>query len=93
MHLSGLEGFEVVTGGRTLSGAYHGQRSSPLEGHLQVRMLDEEGNPLKGRYLVKSTKSGASERLAGYYEVEVPHSVLQMGTGRIDLSWVDFYRR
>ena len=56
-------------------------------------MLDKKGNPLKGRYLVKSTRSGVSERVAGYYEVEVPHSVLQNGTGRMDLSWVDFYRR
>ena len=93
MHLSGLEEFEVAVGGRKLSAAYHGQSFSPPEGHLQIRMLDKKGNPLKGRYLVKSTRSGVSERVAGYYEVEVPHSVLQNGTGRMDLSWVDFYRR
>ena len=93
MHLAGLEEFEVAVGGRKLSAAYHGQSFSPPEGHLQARMLDKKGNPLKGRHLIKSTRSGVSERVAGYYEVEVPHSVLQNGTGRMDLSWVDFYRR
>ena len=93
MHLSGLEGLEVTVGKRTMSGAYRGQSPSAPEGHLKARMLDEEGNPLQGRYLVKGTGARGAERIAGYYEVEVPQSVLQSGPKTIGLKWFDFYRR
>jgi len=93
IHLAGLEGFGVTVGDQTFSGSYHGENSHSRKDHLQTRMLDAEGNPLKGRYLVESTGPNSSKRIAGYYEAEVPQSVLKTGTRKIDLRWVDFYRR
>ena len=93
IHLAGLEGFGVTVGDQTFSGSYHGENSRSRKDHLQTRMLDAEGNPLKGRYLVESTGPNSSKRIAGYYEAEVPQSVLKTGTRKIDLRWVDFYRR
>jgi len=93
IHLAGLEGFGVTVGDQTFSGSYHGENSRSRKDHLQTRMLDAEGNPRKGRYLVESTGPNSSKRIAGYYEAEVPQSVLKTGTRKIDLSWVDFYRR
>ena len=93
IHLAGLEGFGVTVGDQTFSGSYHGENSRSRKDHLQTRMLDAEGNPRNGRYLVESTGPNSSKRIAGYYEAEVPQSVLKTGTRKIDLSWVDFYRR
>ncbi len=56
-------------------------------------MLDAKGNPLKGRYLLKSNGPNSSKRIVGYYEAQVPQSALKSGAKMIDLSWVDFYRR
>ena len=93
IHLPGLEGLGVTVGDQTFSGAYHGENVPSRKDHLKTRMLDAEGNPLKGRYLVKSTGPNSSKRIVGYYEAEVPQSVLKTGTKKIGLSWVDFYRR
>ena len=49
LHLTGLEGFGVTVGGKIFSGSYHGENSRSREDRLQTRMLDAEGNPLKGR--------------------------------------------
>ena len=93
IHLTGLEGFGVTVGGKTFSGSYHGENSRSREDRLQTRMLDAEGNPLKGRYLLNPADPDFPKRVAGYYEAEVPQSVLKTGTRKVDLSWVDFYRR
>ncbi|MDP7497582.1 MAG: hypothetical protein QGI77_14170, partial [Roseibacillus sp.] len=93
IHLAGLEGFEVTVGGKTFSGAYHGENFPSRKDRLQIRMLDAEGNPLKGRYLLKFTGPDSQERIAGYYEAEVPQMALKTGAKKIDLSWVDFFRQ
>jgi hypothetical protein len=93
LHLTGLEGFGVTVGGKTFSGSYHGENFPSGKNRLQTRMLDVKGNLLKGRYLLKSTGPNASKRIAGFYEAEVPQFALQNGAQKIDLSWVDFYRR
>ena len=53
---------------------------------LKIRMLDSKGNSLKGRYLLKGSK-----KIPGYFEVDLPLSKL-MGTRKIELRWIDFYR-
>ncbi len=93
IHLAGLEGLGVTVGDQTFAGSYHGEDFAPGKGDLRTRQLDAEGNPLKGRYLVKSDGPNSSKRIAGYYEAEVPQSILNPETKRIDLRWVDFYRR
>ncbi len=93
IHLAGLEGFEVTVGGKTFSGAYHGENFPSRKDRLQIRMLDAEGNPLKGRYLLKFTGPDSQERIVGYYEAEVPQMALKTGAKKIDLSWVDFFRQ
>ena len=93
LHLTGLEGFRTTIEGKTFTGSYHGENTPPRKDRLQTRMLDAKGNPLKGRYLLKSTAPNASKRIIGYYEAEVPQSVFKSGAKKIDLSWVDFYRR
>jgi len=93
LHLTGLEGFGVTVGGEIFSGSYHEGNLPPRKDRLQTRMLDAKGNPLKGRYLLKATGPNASKRIIGYYEAEVPQSVFKSGAKKIDLSWVDFYRR
>ena len=60
---------------------------------LKVRMLDAQGKALEGRYLRASTGPKAPGRIAGYYEAELPQLALQGGARKIDLHWVDFYRR
>ena len=82
MHLAGLEGFGVSIDGKLLPGK-----------DLDVRMLDTRGRLLKGRYLQKSTAGGSVRRIAGYYEVEIPQEVLLGDAKKINLNWVDFYRR
>jgi len=82
LHLAGLEGFGLTIGKKVLT------RSD-----LKVRMLDAKGKPLPGRYLLKSTGPNASKRIAGYYEVELPATLLTAAVKEIKLSWVDFYRR
>ncbi|MFP6903783.1 MAG: hypothetical protein VCG02_01095, partial [Verrucomicrobiota bacterium] len=89
LHLGGLEGFKVTVGERVFSGAYH----PPGRNALKVRMLDAQGKALEGRYLRASTGPKASRRIPGYYEAEVPQLALQGGASKIDLDWVDFYRR
>jgi arylsulfatase A-like enzyme len=89
LHLGGLEGFRVTVGERIFSGAYH----PPGQNDLKVRMLDVQGKALEGRYLRGSTGPKAPGRIAGYYEAEVPQLALQGGATKIDLDWVDFYRR
>ncbi|MFP6873304.1 MAG: hypothetical protein VCA55_07305 [Verrucomicrobiales bacterium] len=82
MHLTGLEGLGVSVDGKLLA-----------DKDLDVRMLDAKGKPLKGRYLLESTGPNSSKAIAGYYEAEVPQEALGDGVKKIDLSWVDFYRR
>ena len=91
--LSGLEGFEIKVGGKTFSGAYHGEDAPRRDNCLPVRMLDTGGRPLSGRYLIESDKSGVTNRREGYYEIEVPQALLNSEARAIELSWVDFYRR
>ena len=91
--LSGLEGFEIKVGGKTFSGAYHGEGAPRRDNCLPVRMLDKGGRPLSGRYLIESDKSGVTNRREGYYEIEVPQALLNSEARAIELSWVDFYRR
>lgn len=93
LHLTGLEGFGVTVGGEIFSGSYHGENFTPRKDRLQTRMLDAKGNLLKGRYLLKSTGPNSQKRIVGYYEAQVPQSALKSGAKKIDLSWVDFYRR
>ena len=40
-----------------------------------------------------STGPNSSKRIVGYYEAQVPQSALKSGAEKIDLNWVDFYRR
>jgi len=93
LHLTGLEGFGVTVGGGIFSGPYHGENFPSDKDRLQTRMLDLKGNPLKGRYLLKFTPPNSQKRIAGYYEAEVPQLALISGAKKIDLSWIDFYRR
>ena len=82
LQLAGLEGFTLTVEKKVL------RRSD-----LKVRMLDSKGKPLPGRYLLKPTGANASKRVAGYYEVELPATLLTAAVKEIKLSWVDFYRR
>ena len=93
LHLTGLEGFGVTIGGKIFSGAYRGENFPSGKDRLQTRMLDLKGNLLKGRYLLKFTPPNSQKRIAGYYEAEVPQLALISGAKKIDLSWIDFYRR
>ena len=81
LHLAGLEGFSVSVGNKKL-----------LRRDLNVRMLDAKGIPLEGRYLRKPTGPNSSKRIAGYFEAKVPRATL-IDADKINLNWVDFYRR
>jgi hypothetical protein len=81
LHLAGLEGFSVSVGNKKL-----------IRRDLNVRMLDAKGIPLEGRYLRKSTGPNTSKRIVGYFEAKVPRANL-MDAEKINLNWVDFYRR
>jgi hypothetical protein len=76
LHLGGLEGFSVSNG-----------TTSMTKSDMQVRMLDKEGKPLPGKYLLKELAKGA------YYEVQLPAGFLEKGVTTLEMSWVDFYRR
>jgi len=93
LHLTGLERFGVTIGGKIFTGAYYGENFPSHKDRLQTRMLDVKGNPLKGRYLLKFTPPNSQKRIAGYYEAEVPQTELKSGARKIELSWVDFYRK
>ena len=60
---------------------------------LQIRMLDLKGNPVEGKYLLKSLGPNKSKRIEGYYEATIPKSLLTEDTKEIEIRWVDFYRR
>ena len=75
LHLGGLEGFDVSNGTTSVS------RSD-----MQVKMVDKDGKPLAGKYLLKEQAKGA------YYEVELPAELLGKGVTTLKMSWVDFYR-
>jgi len=81
LHLAGLEGFSVSAGNKKM-----------IRRDLNVRMLDAKGIPLEGRYLRKSTGPNTSKRIVGYFEAKVPRANL-MDAEKINLNWVDFYRR
>jgi len=81
LHLAGLEGVSISSGKKSMN------RSD-----LNVRMLDLKGNPVAGRYLLKSLGPNKSERIKGYFEVTVPASLLTPETKELQISWVDFYR-
>jgi hypothetical protein len=53
---------------------------------MQVKMVDKDGKPLAGKYLLKEQAKGA------YYEVELPAQLLGKGVTTLKMSWVDFYR-
>lgn len=93
IYLRGLEGFELKVGDQTFSGAYHGEGVPRPDGHLPTRMLDAKGSPLSGRYLVESGQGADPGRRGGYYEIQIPQSLLSRKAPAIELSWVDFYRR
>ena len=76
LHLGGLEGFDVSNGTTSVS------RSD-----MQVKMVDKDGKPLAGKYLLKEQAKGA------YYEVKLPAQLLGKGVTSLEMSWVDFYRR
>ena len=80
VHLRGLEGFSVTAGEKTLR--------APRD--LKVRLLDNKGKRLPGRYL--PTGPDAAKKIPGYFEVRLPTAELK-AFKKIDLSWVDFYRR
>ncbi len=82
LHLTGLEGFSVSNGKKTM-----------IRSDLDIRMLDLKGNPLKGPYLLKSLGPNKSKRIEGYYEATIPKSLLTPQTKELQISWVDFYRR
>jgi hypothetical protein len=81
LHLRGLEGFSVSNGKKTIP------RSD-----LNIRMLDPKGNPVEGKYLLKSLGQNKSKRIEGYYEATIPQSLLTEDTKEIEIHWVDFYR-
>lgn len=80
-------------GDQTFLGAYQGEGVPRPDGHLPTRMLDAEGSPLSGRYLVESGQGADPGRQGGYYEIQIPQSLLSRKASAIELSWVDFYRR
>ncbi|MFP6751133.1 MAG: hypothetical protein VB855_05625 [Pirellulaceae bacterium] len=75
LHLGGLEGFNVSNG-----------TTSVMKEQMQVKMLDKDGKPLPGKYLLKDQAKG------GYYEVQLPAQLLGKGVTTLEMSWVDFYR-
>ena len=75
LHLGGLEGFNVSNG-----------TMSVMKEEMQVKMLDKDGKPLVGKYLLKEQAKG------GYYEVRLPAQLLGKGVTTLKMSWVDFYR-
>ena len=75
LHLGGLEGFDVSNGTTSVS-----------KSDMQVKMVDKDGKPLAGKYLLKEQAKGA------YYEVELPAQLLGKGVTTLKMSWVDFYR-
>ena len=93
LHLGGLEGFEVSNHKKTLKGFHMSKKSNGdrKEG-LNIRMLDPKGNPVEGKYLLKSLGQNKSKRIEGYYEATIPQSLLTEDTKEIEIHWVDFYR-
>ena len=84
LHLAGLEGFKVSNGKTILKGFHMSNKSNGTrKEELTIRMLDLEGNPVKGKYLLKSK---------GYYEVSIPPSLLTPEVKELEINWVDFYR-
>ncbi|MFP6900387.1 MAG: hypothetical protein VCA36_05560, partial [Opitutales bacterium] len=81
LHLTGLEGFSVSNG-----------KKSMTRSDLNIRMLDAKGNPVEGRYLLKSLGPNKSKRIEGYYEVTLPPSLLTPEVKELKVRWVDFYR-
>ena len=78
-HLRGLEGVSAKVDGKLLLDEKQSPRTP-----LAVRMLDPNGKPLGGKYLLKKE---------GYYEVRIPPDALTDGARELELSWIDFYRR
>jgi alkaline phosphatase D len=94
LHLAGLEGFSVSTGKKILEGFHMSNKSNGArKEELQIRMLDLKGNPVEGKYLLKSLGPNKSKRIEGYYEATIPKSLLTEDTKEIEIRWVDFYRR
>jgi len=79
-HFSGLEGFKL----RVSDKVY--QRED-----LKIRMCNEKGKSLNGKYLLRHEK-GVSKKIPGYYEVELTKN-LPGKCKKITIDWIDFYRR
>ena len=90
LHLGGLEGFEVSNDKKTLKGFHVSNKSNDSrKEELKIRMLDDKGNPVDGKYLLKSLGPNKSKRIEGYYEATIPQSLLTKDTKEIEIRWVD----
>ncbi len=84
LHLGGLEGFNVSNGKKVFKGFHMSNKGNGTQKEeLKTRMLDLQGNPLKGKYLLKSK---------GYYDVTIPSALLTPEVKELKINWVDFYR-
>ncbi len=96
LHLKGLEGLKISDGKITLEAAVStqdctarlwedGREDSPLDSGnhswMEIRLIDKDGKQTKGIPLDD-----------GYFEMQLPRTLLEGNPTSITINWIDFYR-
>jgi hypothetical protein len=96
LHLKGLEGLKISCGMITMEAAVSsqdytvrlwedGKEDSPLDSKsqywMEILLISKDGKPTKGMPLDD-----------GYFEMQLPRTLLEGNPKSITINWIDFYR-
>ena len=96
LHLKGLEGLKISDGKITFEAAVstqdstarlweNGKEDSPLDSRspywMEIHLIDKDGKPTNGLPLDD-----------GYFEMQLPRTLLEGNPKSITINWIDFYR-
>lgn len=94
-YLSGLESLGITSGKRRLSGSVLSHSGNTKR--LDLNEDGKKGPQDPGTKIVVCDASGKAVQGmppdGGYFEIAVPKPLLESGSKRLELSWIDFFRR
>jgi len=95
IHLTGLESFAVSNGKIKLTGSVLSHSGNTKRLYLSEEGKDEEREPgteIRVLDAAGSRIQGLPDK-GGYFEIALPKALLEGQHTRLELAWIDFYRR